>query len=248
MGPDEQSMPETAVEQPQRTAEQVVSGNGGIAPEVLVRFWPDLFRIPMHQKLGATIPGRSGRVNPAELATHLLALPLFTLVRDGAAQAQNTDRKLLGLLPLRRVAISPTGTGVAAAGIAAALLPQQGSPDARSVVYSWFKKDVPDPAKYVLQVADQVAHRQGFYTTEQPPPHRTGLVGRKVQAPLVYHPIVDRVSATREPAEQLAAQWHDFGMRDPEVRARLLDRVSKGIRSRKESDDDDEGFDFNFND
>jgi hypothetical protein len=216
---------------------------GQVPPEVLVRFWPELFGVPVvNGKKSAPLVGRTGRVDWQPLATHLLAVPLFTLIRDGLVRAESTERKLLGLVPLHRVMLTPTGSTTPATGLAAALLP--GKPiDAKALVYRWFGTDVASPERHVVVAVAKVGEQSGLYTAEQPPPHRVGLVGRKVASAVQYRPVIDRVAGTRAAAESLAAQWDEFGRDDAQLRDRLVQRVHKGIRSREESDDDDDWFD-----
>lgn len=168
---------------------------------------------------------------------HLLAVPLFALIRDGAVHAENTDRKVLGLLTLRSVTLQPTGNGAPPAGFSTALMPSKDI-NAKALVRAWFKADVPSPDGHIIWSADQVGHAHGYFTVvEAPRQHGIHLPGSSKK---ILEPVTDRVSGTREAAGNLASAWQAFGQAEPQLRQRLCEQVSKAVRSRKESSDTDD--------
>lgn len=184
---------------------------------------------------GTELPCSGQKVQTKPLASTLLAVAFWGMRETGAAALEPFERKRLFMrqqrIRVNRLAPGPSGAVGIEDGLLAVVVNDRDGNAIDDLVWRWLERDSVDPHKAVVEKVVHALAGGGYYRIVDA---ERGRIAGAVLGKTKLAPVCERITGLAGAFEQVAAAWHAFQEREPDVHRQLRESCERGIGSRRE--------------
>ena len=184
--------------------------------------------------VGVQVPCKELKVQRKPLTASMFAAAFFNLREQGVVGLEVVQKKVL-FVKTTKVIVSRLQSGDRPGLEGAVVQNTAGGESVKDIIRSWYRRDVTDPWRLVIDEAVSEAVAQGYFEGTDA---GRGKIAGAVLGNTNMTPVCEKIAPLEGEFDKFLSGWNAFQTSEPDLYRELVDDSAGAIASRVESTDD----------